>query len=174
MSMVKQLALRNVHKVSELWQQIKIVFETVLHVPIMCGRQLNSSSVITPRCRCSWTCSVWLSLRLRLRWSGRSWCFCLVVSSILFAFAGCKIMAFLSHQSDASFMLLCSSFWKVFVSLSDVFSEVSSANMSQLALLLVICRGRSLIRIKNRSGPKIDPWGIPQRTMPSLEYSSLT
>ena len=43
------------------------------------------------------------------------------------------------------------------VSLSDVFSEVSSAKMSQLTLLLVICRGRSLIKIENRSGPKIDP-----------------
>ena len=36
--------------------------------------------------------------------------FCLVVSIILFVFAGCKIMALLSHQSEASFMLLCSSF----------------------------------------------------------------
>ena len=34
--MVKQLALRSVHKK---------MFETVLHVPVMCGRQLNSSSV---------------------------------------------------------------------------------------------------------------------------------
>ena len=173
MSMVKQFALRSVHKVSELWQQIKF-FETVLQMPIMCGRQLNSSSIITPRCRCSWTCSVWLFLRLRLRWSGRSWCFCLVVCSIFFVFAGYRIMALLSHQSDASFMLLSSSFWTVSVSLSDVFSEVSSANMSQLTLLLVICRGRSLIKIENRSGPKIDPWEIPQRSMPSLEYSPLT
>ena len=36
------------------------------------------------------------------------------------------------------------------VFLSDVFSEVSSANMSQLTLLLAICRGRSVIKIKNR------------------------
>ena len=80
-------------------------------------------------------------------------------------------MALLSHQSDASFMLLCSYFWTVSVSLSDLFSEVLSANMSQLTLLLVIFRGR---KNKNRSGPRLDPWGIPQRTMPSLEYSPLT
>ena len=43
------------------------------------------------------------------------------------------------------------------LSLSDVFSEVSSANISQLTLLLLICRGRSLIKIENRSGPNIDP-----------------
>ena len=61
-----------------------------------------------------------------------------VVSSIpFFVFAGCKIMALLSHQSDASFMLLCSSFGTVSVFLSDVFSEVSSANMLQLTLLVV-------------------------------------
>ena len=48
-------------------------------------------------------------------------------------------------------------FETVSVSLSHVFSEVSSANMSQLTLLLVICRGRSLIKTENRSGPKIDP-----------------
>ena len=57
-------------------------------------------------------------------------------------------MTLLLHQSDASFMLLCSSFRTVSVYLSDVFSEVSSANMSQLTLFLVICRGRSLIKNK--------------------------
>ena len=64
------------------------------------------------------------------------------------------------------------------VFLSDVFSEVSSADMSQLTLLLVICSGRSLIKKKKKekkkSGPRIDPWGIPQRIMLSLEYSPLT
>ena len=120
MSMVRQLALRSVHKVTELWQQIKIFIKTVLHVLVMCGHQTYSSSVITPRCRCSWASSVGLSLRLRLKWSGRSWCFCLVVSRRLLVFAGCKIMALLSHQSDASFMFLCISFWTVSVSLSDV------------------------------------------------------
>ena len=59
------------------------------------------------------------------------------------------------------------------VSLSDLFSEVLSANMSQLTLLLVIFRGRKN-KNKNRSGPRLDPWGIPQRTMHSLEYSPLT
>ena len=67
-------------------------FYIVLLVLVMWGRQLNSLSMIMPRCRCSWTCSMWLSLRLRLRISGRSWCVCLVASSILFVFAGCKII----------------------------------------------------------------------------------
>ena len=58
----------------------------VLYVLVMWGRQLSSSSMIMPRCRCSWTCSTWLSLRLRLRISGRSWCFWLVESSIFFCF----------------------------------------------------------------------------------------
>ena len=77
-----------------------VVFYIVLHVLVMRGRQLNSSSMIMPRCRCSWTCSMWLSLRLRLRISGRSWCFSLVASSIPFVFAGCKIIAFLSQPSQ--------------------------------------------------------------------------
>ena len=46
-------------------------------------------------------------------------------------------MALLSHRSGASFMLLCSSFRTVSVFLSDVFSEVSSANMLQLTLMVV-------------------------------------
>jgi len=41
----------------------------------MCGRQPNSSSIITPRCQCSWTCLIRLSLRLRLKWNGRILCF---------------------------------------------------------------------------------------------------
>ena len=123
---------------------------TVLHVLVMWERRLNSSSMILPRCRCSWTCSMWLSSRLRLRTSGRSWCLCLVASSILFVFAGCKIIAFLSHRSDTSFMLFCSSFWTVAVFLSDAFSDVSSANISQCTASLVICRGRSLMKIQRR------------------------
>ena len=79
-------------------------------------------------------------------------------------------MVLLSHQSDASFMLLCSSLWTVSVSLSDVFSEVSFAKMSQITLLLAIYRGRPLTKIQNSRGPIIDPWGIPQRIMPSLEW----
>ena len=144
-------------------------------MPAMCGLQLNSSSIITPRCRCSWTCSVWLHVfKTKIKVKRVKRMFCLVSSSIRFVFAGCKIMALLSYQSDASFMLLCSSFWTVSVSSSDEFSEVSSANMSPLTLLLVICRGRSLIKIQNTRSPRIDPWGIPQRIIPSLEYSPLT
>ena len=147
------------------------LFDIVLHVLVMWGRQLNSSSMIMPRCRCSWTCSMWLSLRLRLRISGRSWCFCLVASSILFVFAGCKIIAFLSHQSDTSFMLFCNSFWTVAVFLSDAFSDVSSANISQFTESLVICKGRSLIKIQKRRRPRIEPWGIPYRIMPPVDSS---
>ena len=94
-----------------------------------------------------------------------------VASSILFVFAGCKIIAFLSHQSDTSFMLFCNSFWTVAVFLSDAFSDVSSANISQFTASLVICKGRSLIKIQKRRGPRIEPWGIPYRIMPSVEYS---
>ncbi len=94
-----------------------------------------------------------------------------VASSILFVFAGCKIIAFLSHQSDTSFMLFCNSFWTVAVFLSDAFSDVSSANISQFTESLVICKGRSLIKIQKRRGPRIEPWGIPYRIMPSVEYS---
>ena len=66
-------------------------------------------------------------------------------------------MALLSHQSDASFMLLGSTFWTVFVSLLDVFCDVSLANMSQFTQLLVICRGKLLIKIQKRRDPRIDP-----------------
>ena len=59
-------------------------------------------------------------------------------------------MALLSHQSDASFMLLSSTFWTVFVTLLDVFCDVSLANMSQFTQLLVICRGILLIKIHTK------------------------
>ena len=46
MSMVKQLAHGSVHKVSELWQQMKIfLFFIFLPVPVMCGRQPNSMNL---------------------------------------------------------------------------------------------------------------------------------
>ena len=109
MSIVKQLALRSVHKVSELWQQM-----------IFWNCFTNANNVWSPakfiinnNAKVSVLMNLFnMSLRLRLRWSGRSWYFCLVVSSIRFVFAGCKIIALLSHQSDASFMLLSSSFCK--------------------------------------------------------------
>ena len=94
-----------------------------------------------------------------------------MASSILFVFAGCKIIAVLSHQSDASFMLFCNSLWTVAVFLSDAFSDVSSANISQFTESLVICKGRSLIKIQKKRGPRIEPWGIPYQIMPSVEYS---
>ena len=78
-----------------------------------------------------------------------------MASSIRFVFAGCKIIAFLSNQSDTLFMLFCNSFWTVAVFLSDAFSDVSSANISQFTEPLVICKGRSLIRIQRRRGPRI-------------------
>ena len=60
-------------------------------------------------------------------------------------------ISLLSHQSDASLYFLLNSVCCCFsVFLSDVFSEVLSANMSQLTLLLVICRGKSLIKKKNK------------------------
>ena len=99
--------------------------------------------------------------------------FCLVASSIFFVFAECKIIAFLSHQSDTSFMLFCKSFWTVAVFLSDAFSDVSSANISQFTESLVICKGRSLIKIQKRRGPRKEPWGIPYRIMPSVQYSPI-
>ena len=94
-----------------------------------------------------------------------------MASSILFVFAGFKIIAFLSHQSDTSFMLLCNLFWTVAVFLSDAFSDVSSANISQFTESLVICKGRSLIKIQKRRGPRIEPCGIPYRIMLSVDYS---
>ena len=45
-------------------------------------------------------------------------------------FLGCKMIAFLSHQSGTSFMLFCSSFLTVAVILFDAFSDVSPTNMS--------------------------------------------
>ena len=53
----------------------------------------------------------------------------------------------------------------------DAFSDVSSANISQFIESPVICKGRSLIKIRKRRGTRIEPWGIPYRIMPSVEYS---
>ena len=43
------------------------------------------------------------------------------------------------------------------ISFPDVWSVVSSANMSQATEIFVTCNGRSLIKILNRMGPRTDP-----------------
>ena len=108
MSMVKQLALRSVHKVSEIkkkrkkkqtncftcannvWSPAKFIINNNAKMPVLVN--LFNMTVFKTKIKVK---------RAKLIF------FCLVVSSILFVFAGYKIMALLSHQSDASFMLLC-------------------------------------------------------------------
>ena len=43
------------------------------------------------------------------------------------------------------------------ISFPDVWSVVSSANMSEATDIFVTCNGRSLVEILNRIGPRTDP-----------------
>ena len=70
----------------------------------MCGRQLNSSSNAKVSVLMNLFNVTVFKTKAKLMFLPRT----LEASSILFVFAGCK-MALLSPQSDASFMLLCSS-----------------------------------------------------------------
>ena len=87
-----------------------------------------------------------------------------LASSIHFAFAGCKIMALSLHNQ---MLHLCFSVvpYEQCIFIRCIQRRVICKHMLQFTLSLVICKGRSLIKIQNRSGPKIDP-----QRMFSLEY----
>ena len=130
----------------------------------------SSASIITPRTRCSRACWTGLFPSVRLKVRGLRWCFCLVVSTMHFVLWGWITIRFWSHHLDTSFKPFWRNVWIDWRSLPQEWIELSSARRSQTTLSLVMLRGKSLIKMQNRSGPSTGPCGIPHSTLPSVEY----
>ena len=148
----------------------KTRLESVLHSVSVCVSHRSLLSIINPKSRCSATCSTFTPCSNRSSDKGNSWCFCLVAIVIEWVFFGLITIELLSHQHETWSKLSCKVCSACIISFPDVWSVVSSANMSQATEIFVTCNGRSLIKILNRIGPRTDPCGTPNFTEPSEEY----
>ena len=90
-----------------------------------------------------------------------------LVIRICLHLSGCKVNGHLSPQSIV-FSRSCCSSWR---SLSDsrtlnIFVSSANRNASDVTMF-----GRSLMITTNNSGPRTDPWGMPEVTGIQLEHS---
>ena len=88
-------------------------------------------------------------------------------------FFGLMTIELLSHQDETWSKLSCKVCSTSIISFPDVWSVVSTSNMSQAIEMFGTCSGRSLIKMLNRIGPRTDPSGTPNFTEPSEEYEPL-
>ena len=84
-------------------------------------------------------------------------------------FFGLMTIELLSHQDETWSKLSCKVCSTSIISFPDVWSVVSTSNMSQAIEMFGTCSGRSLIKMLNRIGPRTDPSGTPNFTEPSEE-----
>ena len=150
------------------WESRKRLFDTIVHTLLWWDCHLISTSIVTPRTRCS--CHVLAQClffsRVSLSSRGLSWCFWYYAIAIRFVFAGFIIIELESHHSATLLKLL----WRD-ISINCVFfplvwRDKSSANKLLLTLSFDVCSGKSLMNMQNRSGPSTEPWGTPYLTSP--------
>ena len=147
------------------FERWKIFLETVLHMLLICVCQFSCWSTVTPSRRCFETCSIGVVSNFRFKWSCFFWCFCLVAINMHFVFVG-----FVQHHPETSYRLCCKSLRILSMLSLAVLRVPSSANKSHWTDARVRHRGKSLIKMQNRSGPRIDPWGTPLVIDVSWEY----
>ena len=128
---------------------------------------------LTPRTRCSCTCSVSVFSRMSVSWGGLSWCFLRVAVTILFVFAGCIIISSESYQSATSLRLPWRAVSTNCIFFPLVWRDKSSANKLLLTLSFDMCSGKSLMNMQNRSGLNTEPWGTPYLISPFEDDSLL-
>ena len=97
------------------------------------------------------------SRTLDLKGAGFFWCFCLVAFNMHFVFVGFSAIRFLQHHPETSYRLCCKSPRILSMLSLAVLRVPSSANKSHWTDARVRHRGKSLIKMQNRSGPRIDP-----------------
>ena len=136
----------------------------------MCVSHRSLLSIIIPKSRCSATCSTFTPCSNRSSDKGNSRCFCLVAIVTEWVFFGLMTLELLSHQHETLSKLSCKVCSTCITSFPDVWSVVSSANMSQATEIFVICNARSLIKILNRICPRTEPCYTRNFTEPSEEY----
>ena len=151
------------------WPSKNTFRATCLQMLSMWGCHFNSSSLVIPRTLCSRTCSVMFVPSVSLSIRGLSWCFCLETNTMLFVFPGWTTMRFWSHHFDTSFKPSWRLRWTDFTFVPCEWIELSSAKRPHTTLVLSICRGRSLMKILNRSGPRTEPCGTSHLTTPFVK-----
>ena len=147
----------------------KTRLESVLHRVSVCVSHRSLLSIIIPKSRCSATCFTFTPCSNRSIDKSNSWCFCLVAIVIVWVFFGLLTTELLSHQlmrPGLNFPVSC----VLPASFPDVWSVVSSANMSEATDIFVTCNGRSLVEMLNRIDPRTDPCSTTNFTKPSEEY----
>ena len=127
----------------------KRFLDTILQTLLSWDRHLISASIVTPRTRCSCTCSMSVFSRVSLSWRGLSWCFWRVAITILFVFAGCIITELEPHQSATSLRLPWRDVSTNCMFFPRVWRDESSANRSLLTLSFDIRSGKSLMNMQN-------------------------
>ena len=142
---------------------------TALVILLIWACHLSWSSSITPRWRCSETCSITCEFSMRRRGGILRWCFWRVATTILLVFSGLSNIVFAEHHSVTSWILGCRLAFIAAMLFPDAERDESNSNMSQSTSVDEILNGRSFIEILKRRGPRTDPSGTPTSTEPSGE-----
>jgi len=111
---------------------------------------------------------------LDLKGDGFFWCFCLVAINMQFDFVGFSAIRSLQHHPETLYRLCCKSLRILSMLSLAVLRVPSSVNKSHWTDARVRHRGKSLTKMQNRSGPRIDPWGTPLVIDVSWEYVLFT
>ena len=138
------------------FERRKLFLETVLHMLLICVCYFIYSSTVTPSRRCFETCSIGVGSNFRFKAN----CFFLVFLSRRHqhaCFRRFSAIRFLQHHPETSYRLCCKSLRILSILSLTVLRVPSSANKAHWTDARVRHRGKSLIKMQNRSGPRIDP-----------------
>ena len=141
---------------------------------LICVCRFSCSFTVTPSRRCLELALLAWSRILDLKGAVFFWWFCLVAINMHFVFVGFSAIWFLQHHPETSYRLCCKSLRILSMLSLAVLRVPSSANKSHWTDARVRHRGKSLIQMQNRSGPRIDPWGTPLVIDVSWEYVPFT
>ena len=156
------------------FERRKIFLETVLHMLLICVCHFSCSSTVTPSRRYFESCSVGVVSKYRFKESCCFWCFCLVAINMHFVLVGFGATRLLQHHPEMSFRLCCKSLRILSMLSLAVLRVPSSANKSHRTDARVRHRGKSLIKMQNKRGPRIDEWGNLLAIDVSWEYVPFT
>ena len=140
------------------FERRKIFLETVLHMLLICACHFSCSSTVTPSRRCFETCSIGVVSNFRFKGS------CFFCGVFVSSPSTCILFSSDSVPSDFYNTIqrhhldfVCKSLRILSMLSLAVLRVPSSANKSHWTDARVRHRGKSLIKMQNRSGPRIDP-----------------
>ena len=129
----------------------KIYQETILRILLICVCHFICLSAVAPSGRCFKTCAIGVVSKFKLKESCCFWCFCLHA----FCFGWIEYHRISTTPSEISFSLSCKSVRLLCILSSAVLRVPSPANKSHCTGG-VRHIGRSLTKMENKRGPRID------------------